>query len=150
MKTHEIECEFLESCKSRFYKAMADKVNRDTIDFDELTSHWSAGDNVYGSGCQLNDTSLTQIFKLAFSDKANSFFDELIKNKELSTSSDTQYTITPWNEKPVSKDYQQIKQRKLKINSTESGIAFFLRKNITTNITQTAFFNQGIYRIVSC
>lgn len=123
-------------------------MNQNTTDFDELTEKWSSGDNVYGSGCQINATAPNIIYKLAFSDESTQFFDELVKDNEES-STEPQYKISPWTEKEnVSKsDFTAIKQRKLSIKATESGIAFFLRKNITTNFTQTAFFKDGTYFI---
>ena len=130
---------------------MATKMNQNTINFDELTNKWSSGENVYGSGCQLTDTSPQQIFKLAFDHTivGKKFFDELIKNNQSSSnqsssnSSDTTYKLSQWINKPTSKPYTSIKQRKISIKSTESGLAFFLRKNITTHITQTAFFDPS-------
>ena len=41
---------------------MAATLNHKTIDFEELTNHWSSGDNVYGSGAQLDNTTPSQIF----------------------------------------------------------------------------------------
>jgi len=119
-------------------------MNRNSANFDELTQHWSSGDNVYGSGCQINATTPRTIFDIAFSNESTKFFNELIKNEAASSNSnEPQYTISPWIDAmaPNSR-FSTIKQRKVTMRETESGIAFFLRKNITTNITQTAFFDQ--------
>jgi len=125
-------------------------MNQNTTDFDELTEKWSSAGNVYGSGCQMNNTSPNAIYKLAFSDESTQFFDELVKCNE-SSSTEPQYKVSPWREKKnVSKtEFNVIKQRKLSIKATESGIAFFLRKNITTNLTQTAFFKDDSVIIYS-
>lgn len=131
------------------------KLDQNTINFEELTDHWSSGDNVYGSGCQLSNTSPLQIFELAFSDKpiAKQFLDELIKNKQSSTSPDTTYTSSSWKDKSSlssSNEHDIIKQRKLCIEAIESG--FFSRKVITSNINQTAFFTptKGTYVYFRC
>jgi len=127
-------------------------VNDNTANFEQLTNRWGSGDKVYEGSCQLTDTSPKQIFDLAFSGQSNKFFDELIKNKASSpASNDADYTISSWSNQPIVPKLQftGIQQRKLIIKATENGIAFFLRKNITTNITQTVFFNQDSIIIFS-
>ena len=124
---------------------MAATLNHKTIDFEELTNHWSSGDNVYGSGAQLNNTTPSQVFELAFSDKpiAKQFLDELIKNKGSSTN-DTTCSAKPWKDKLLSsKEFDTIKQRTLCAKATETGLTFFSRKTIITNINQTAFFTPS-------
>eukprot|EP01084_Bolivina_argentea_P047590 87706_1 len=116
-----------------------------TTNFEELTSHWSSSDNVYGSGFQLNNTTPNSIFNTAFSDNSNKFFTDLIKSPS------TQHSISSWNIKsndPKS-EYNTIKQRNLTIKAIENGIAFCLDKNVTTNITQTAFFTSNSIIIYS-
>lgn len=88
-------------------------------DINEIAKEWSSGVSFYSNSILLNNTTPSDIFKTAFSDRSSTFFNDLNQSK--------------WIDKPLNSEFIGIKQKMFVVKANEYGLP-------STNITQTAYF----------